>query len=173
MKKILLVLLIALPFFCFSQNAGFTLLKKINGVEIYYKVSKTKETDKKDTWLVEFEYFNNTGADLFYKTVKETQKSDLLSTILQEERKEQQVSNFAKVFIENIKALDFTSTSSSDVSGDKTRLQTDKEEGIYRIKKGKTYTLSMDFKGKKGIEPVISIQIVNSISFTDNINEFL
>jgi len=57
--------------------------------------------------------------------------------------------------------------------GDKTRLLTDKYEDIFILKKGKTYTKSMDFRSDKNVEPVLSIQIINSITFTDNIKDFL
>lgn len=173
MKKIIILLLF--PIFCISQNPGFLLLKKVNGVEIYYKLSKTKETEKKDTWLVESEYFNNTSNDIYYKSVKPDQdKSDkLIDNLLKTKEDNLQISNFASVFIQNTKALDFTSDSQKNITGDKTRIVTDKGENIYRLKKGKTYTLSMDFKGNKTVEPIISIQVINSISFTDNIFDFL
>lgn len=175
MKKIILAAL----FVCgnaIAQNPGYELLKKINGVEVYYKMRKTKESDKKDTWLIEFEYFNITGKDIFYKTsLQENKKSfgDILMNSIDKEDSKTQVSNFASILIENTKALDFVSDTESNITGDKTRLSTNQGEALYIIKKGKTYTRSMDFKGKKGITPVIAISIVNSISFTENLFEFL
>ncbi len=66
MKKITFLLFFVTSFI-FAQNPGFSLLKKINGVDIYYKSSKTKEDTKKDTWLIEYEYINTTGKDIYYK----------------------------------------------------------------------------------------------------------
>lgn len=167
MKKIIFALLF--PIICFAQNPGFELLKKINGVEIYYKATKTKEAAKKDTWIVEFEYKNTSGHDIFYKTTIEQPNS--LDKALG--GKEVTIDHFAVVFIENTKGMSFISDDKALLTGDKTRLSTDNNERIYMFKKGKTYTKSMDFRGDKGIEPIISIQIINSISFTENISEFL
>lgn len=153
--------------FTFAQNPGFSLLKKINGVDVFYKVSKTKEEAKKDTWLIEFEYVNSTGRDIFYKG---TSKKDdgVWGT-----GKDIMISYFALVSIKNAKALSLATTGDTDISGDKTRLQTDKGEPIYLLKKGKTYTRTMDYRNDKGIEPLVTIMIENNITFLEGINELL
>lgn len=168
MKKITLLLLLLVPVFAIAQNPGFTVLKKINGVSIYYKMTKTKEGDKKDSWLIEFEYGNESGKDLFYKS--SLQEAGTMDQIMGNNSKVENA-DFAFISIENTKALSFSS-GSINLFGDRLRIKTDKDESIFILKKGKTYTKTLDFKGNKGIEPVLNVQIVNSISFTDQINDF-
>lgn len=168
MKKIILLFLF-FPIFCIAQNPGYELLKKINGVDVYYKKSKTKEGDKKDTWVIEFEFNNNSGKDIYYKSTIE--ESDNVSKLLGDD-KTKEIYHFAQISLENAKKLSFVSDSNMKLSGDKTRLSTDNKENIYIIKKGKTYTQAMDFRAEKGIDPIISLQIINSISFTDDITDF-
>lgn len=168
MKK-LLWLLVMVASYAHSQNPGFELMKKINGVEIFYKKTKTKETTTKDTWIIEFEYTNNSNSDIYYKTIEEAQSS--LDVYLKKAKTI--ISHFAVINIENTKAISFISDKDIYLRGDKTRLQTDKYEDIYILKKGKTYTNSMDFRSDKNVNPVLSIQILNSITFTENIKDFL
>ena len=168
MKKVICILLL-ITNLVYSQNPGFELLKKINGVEVYYKKTKTKEATSKDTWIIEFEYTNNSNGDLFYKTDVVAQSS--LEVYLKTEKTI--ISHFAVINIENTKAISFISDRDIFLRGDKTRLKTDKYENIYILKKGKTYTKSMDFRSDKNVEPVLSIQIINSITFTENIKDFL
>ena len=164
MKKLLLIAILAITSQLVAQNPGYILLKKINGVEIYYKTVKTKEDTKKDTWSIDFEYINTTGKDIFYKSVLSE------ATIFENAG---YISYFGVVTIKNAKMLSLSTSDPTDVSGDKLRLLTDKGEPIYIIKKGKTYTRNMDFRAEKGVEPILSIEVINSISFTESITEFM
>ena len=166
MKKIFFLLL----FFSLktiSQNPGFELLKKFNGVELYYKKKLVSEEKKKDVWLIEIEYFNNTSKDLFYKSnlVKVSEFDKKIGN------KDYFVSHFTEIKIENVKNI--FSDSNTRISGDITRLLTNLFEPIYIIKKGKTYTDKIQFYTEKGVEPIITTTIMNSIFFTDNIYDFL
>ncbi len=166
MKKITFLLFFVTSFI-FAQNPGFSLLKKINGVDIYYKSSKTKEDTKKDTWLIEYEYINTTGKDIYYKAniVKDDGIFGTGEYLI--------IGYFALVSIKNAKAMSLSTSDDIDISGDKTRLQSDKGEPIYIIKKGKTYTRTMDYRNDKGIEPLITIMIEDNITFIESINELL
>ncbi len=163
----MLLFLCIISNYAFAQNPGFSLLKKINGVDVYYKSSITKDDGKKNTWLIEFEYVNGTGKDLFYKAARK-QDDNIFSS-----SDTKLVGYFALVSIKNAKALSLTTSADTEVSGDKTRIQSDKGEPIFIIKKGKTYTRTMDYKNDKGIEPLITIMIEDDITFFESINELL
>jgi hypothetical protein len=169
MKKLLVLFMVAFGTIANAQNPGYVLLKKINGVDVYYKKSKTKEGDKKDTWVIEFEFNNNSDKDIYYKS-QVSEPGDIDKILGDKDNKE--IFHFARISIENAKKLSFVSDSNMELSGDKTRLSTDQKENIYIIKKGKTYTKNMGFRADKGIDPVMSLQIINSISFTNDITDF-
>lgn len=172
MKKLLLLLFL-FSSFCFSQtNNDFKLLKKINGVEIYYKVKKLRDTKSKTDWLIEFEYTNSTNNDLFYKSFFIKEKPNLLDVVSDKETKEKEETSFCKINIENKNGF-WNSNSSGGITGDKTRLKTDKNETILLLKKNKTYTRSFEMRTNIEEEPIINISIINSISFTEDINDFL
>ncbi|HMI08104.1 MAG TPA: hypothetical protein VK528_11195 [Flavobacterium sp.] len=161
-------LLLLISFSMFSQAKEFEVLKKINGVEIFSKSTITKSTEKKDTWIVEFEFRNVTDHDIYYKSI--VQQPTNMEKLAGE--KEKNVVNFATISIENSNAMSFISDQYAFLIGDRIRLRTDNNENIYVIKHGKTYTNSMDFRSNKGIEPILSIQIINSISFTESFSDF-
>jgi len=147
------------------------LLKKINGIEIFYKKTKVKELKKKDKWIIELEYTNNTNEDIYYKTV--TQNNNNLLNALAGGSDKIEVYYFATVHLQNAKTMSFVSDQKVRISGDKTRLVTDENHNLFLFKKGKTYTETLDFKSEKGVEPVLTVDIVNSITFTEDITDFL
>lgn len=174
MKKILFFLFFTSTF-CFSQtNNEFKLLKKINGIEIYFKVKKLRDTKSKTDWLIEFEYTNSTSNDLFYKSFFTKEKPNLLDALSDKEpkTKESEELSFCKINIENKNGF-FNSNASGGITGDKTRLKTDKNETILILKKNKTYTKSFEMRTNIEEEPIINISIINSISFTEEINDFM
>lgn len=167
MKKTIITLLLTIfSFFGYSQNNEFKLFKKINGIEIFYKLTKTKSNEKNDYWSIEFEYVNNTSSDIYYKTITKQ-----VNTLVQKSSRE--VNYFCTIELENKKTIDFYSDLLVEISGDKTRLCTDKSEKIYVFKKQKTYTKQMSFKGNIGVVPVLTTNVVNDIIFTNNIYDFL
>lgn len=169
MKYKILIIASLFSSLCWSQSNGFKLIRKINGIEIFAKLSKTKESSKKDTWVIEFEYINNSGTDIFYKS----RFVDPKALLFMGDTKKVEVANFAVLSLENTKAISFISDKEMNLNGDKTRLKTDENESIYIIKKGKTYTRTMDFRADKGVEPIIVVQAVNSVSFTGSVYDFM
>lgn len=159
-----------ISFGTFAQSDGFELIRKTNGIEVYYKMTKTKEAKNKDTWVIEFEYINNSDSDIFYKS--RFQEADVLDQLFGDDKK-REVTNFAVISLENVKGINFISDREIKISGDRTRLRTDKEESIYLIKKGKIYTRTMDFRADKGTEPVIVVTTANSVSFTGSVYDFM
>ncbi len=170
MKNILLFFLIIASVESYSQTKGFELIRKINGIEIYAKQSKTKETKRKTTWIIEFIIINKTDADIFYKSrfVSPSTFDQLLGDTDKEE-----VNSFAVITLENAKGISFISDSDIRLRGDRTRLRTSDGATIYVLKKGKTYTRTMDFRAKNGIEPVIVVTADNSTSFTGSLYDFM
>ena len=169
MKKSLLILLLFIPIFMFSQNSGFELLKKINGIEVYYKMSRSKETEKKDIWLIEYEYLNVAGKDKYYKTT-EVQASDLDVFF---GKRDLTYSNFATLSVENSQKAVVLNGGNGFLTGDKSRLTTEKSESIYVFRKDKTYTNSFQLRCPSDFQPIVSVKIINSILFTENILDFL
>lgn len=174
MKKILFLLLFTITFSFSQTNNEFKLLKKINGVEIYVKIKKLKDTKSKTDWLIEFEYTNATNTDLFYKSYFTKENPDLLDIIADKEAKtkEKEETSFCKINVENKNGF-WNSNANGGITGDKTRLKTDKNETILLLKKNKTYTRSFEMRTNLDEEPIINISIINSISFTEQINDFL
>lgn len=159
MRRIVFVFLF-IAFIGNAQNPGYELMRSINGVDVYFKKTKTNETMKKDTWIIEFEFINSSENDIFYKSVAGS-------------RKDTPISHFALVTLENAKTISFISDSDIGLRGDKTRLITDQGDVIYTLKKGKTYTRTMNFRGDKGVDPVLTIHATNSISFSGTIYDFM
>lgn len=162
MKKLLLILMLTFSISSFSQSAGFTLLKKINGIEIYEKQTKTKTTDKDDYFLFEYEYINKTQSDLYYTgTLSYGNKG-----------KKTENNTFCTFQFDDKKTFDMYSGFGIYITGDKTRLRLDSGEPIAVFKKNKTYSTKIELKSEKDTTPVLNFrQIGNSI--TDNISDFL
>uniref|UniRef100_UPI00404B0FA2 hypothetical protein n=1 Tax=Flavobacterium sp. TaxID=239 RepID=UPI00404B0FA2 len=160
--------------FGFSQTNDYILLKKINGIEIYYKIKRLKETKKKVDWLIEFEYVNSTNSDIFYKSifVSPSTSETLFDSLLDTKTGDKEETQFCKINIENINGV-FNSSASGGITGDKTRIKTDKNESILILKKNKTYTRSFEMRTNIEEEPIISITVINSISFTEDLKDFL
>lgn len=158
----------------FSQTNEFRLLKKINGIEIYCKTKKLKENKKKVDWLIEIEYINSTNEDIFYKSyfVSPNSSEALIGALFDSKTKDKEETQFCRINIENINGF-FNSSASGGITGDKTRLKTDKNESIMLIKKNKTYTRSFEMKTNIDEDPIISIVVINSISFTEDLKDFL
>lgn len=169
MKKLLLFFLL-ISINVFSQTNDFEIIRKINGVEIYARKSMTKEGKKKDTWIIEFEIVNKTDSDIFYKS--RFGSPDMFSQILGENDKKE-LNYFASVALENTRGISFISDSEINLSGDRTRLKTDRGESIFVLKKGKIYTKTMDFRADKGTEPVIVVMSANGVSFTGSLYDFM
>lgn len=170
MKRITLLIFLFIGITAFSQTEDFELIRKINGIEVYYKMTKTKEAKKRDTWVIEFEYINNSDSDIFYKSrfVSSSVAEQLLGNNSPEE-----VTHFSVISLENVKGINFISDRNINLRGDRTRLKTDRKESIYIMKKGKIYTRTMDFRAKKDVEPVIVVKTANNISFTGSVYDFM
>ncbi len=153
----------------FGQNSDFELLKKVNGVEIYYKQSIVKPGDKKDRWVIEFEFVNKTQNDIFYTSY--IQQPTALQSALGD--KPTINARFAYIYLENSKEISFTSDSEIGLRGDKTKLKTSSDDIIVVLKKNKVYTSSMDFRAEKGVIPVLTVDINRNISFVESLLEFL
>ncbi len=164
MKKLLLILLLTFSISGFSQSAGFILLKKINGIEIYEKKTKTKTNDKHDYWTVEFEYINTTQNDLYYNA---NLNKNSKGAVRFEDY------SFCSFELENKKTLDMYSDLSAWIQGEKTRLKLDTGETILVFKKNKTYSKKMEYKITKNNEPFLGFRQNSNTIITDNIYEFL
>lgn len=158
MRRILQTAFLLISMISFAQE--FKPLKTFNGIEISYKVTKTREDEKKVYYVIEFEYVNKSGADYYYKEFNDPDKSD-------------PVNYFAFVENANAKAVSFTSQKYIGLTGDKTKLKTTSNEQIYKIVKNKTYGAKMDFKADKGVEPVIIATGNSKMEFFGSVVDFL
>lgn len=157
----------------FAQN-DWEILKNINGIEISYRKQKLQEKKNKIIWQIEFEYRNTLPDDIYYKSYFIKQKADVLDIISKKNTNSyDEYTNFIDVSVENRRGFLASTDVEINLSGDKTRLKTDKNERIIVLRKFKTYTKSLEVKLDKDDEPVIKVSAINSISFTDDLTDFL
>lgn len=164
MKKILFILLITFSISTFSQSAGFSLLKKVSGIEIYEKKTITKTTEKHDYWIVEFEYINTTKSDLYYNTTLDKSSN---GTVRFEDI------SFCTFDLENKKTFDTHSDLYVWITGDKTRIKLENGESIFVFKKNKVYSKVMKYKVEKGKDAFLTFNQNESKIITENLNDFL
>ena len=174
MKKTLL----AITFLIFTTTVfsqeDWEVLKTINGIEISYRKQKLQEKKNKIIWSIEFEYKNTLPEDIFYKSYFVSKRKGILDIIADNNTDGyDEKTNFINVSVENRRGFLASTDVEINLSGDKTRLKTDKNQTIVTLKKFKTYTKSLEVKLDKDDEPVIKVSAINSISFTDDLTDFL
>lgn len=170
MKKLVFITLFLFSA-SYAQNDGFKLLKKINGIEIYFKSTKTT-TKKTENYNIQYEYINTTGKDIYYKTFTAKENKGLLDVLNKKEAQSYENANFATIGVENKKVQIF-SNRNSGIVGDKTRLKTDDNHDIYVFKKNKTYTMNIEYSSDLNTELILNVNINNDIIFEDDIKAFL
>jgi len=172
-KTVLTFALLLFTSLIFAQDK-FEVLKNINGIEISYRKQKLKDKKNKTIWILEFEYRNTLPEDIYYKSYFYKRSSGILDVISNKDTSGyDEYINFIDVSVENQSGFLASSDVEIYLSGDKTRLKTDNDESIIVLKKFKTYTKSLEVKLNNDDEPVIKVSAINSISFTDDLTDFL
>lgn len=174
MKKTLL----AITFLIFTTTVfsqqDWEVLKNINGIEISYRKQKIQEKKNTIVWSIEFEYRNTLDKDLYYKSYYYKKTEGILDFISNKNTKGyDEYLNFIDISVENQRGFLASSYVEVYLSGDKTRLKTDNNESIMSLKKFKTYTKSLEVKLDEDDDPVIKVSAINSISFTNDLTDFL
>ncbi len=155
MKKLFLILFL-LPVIAMAQN-DFKLLKSLNGIEVYARMSKNGETKKNNKYVVEVMYKNATSEPIYY------------SSLPKESKTEEPTEEFARVTFASV--TNIFSSSALYLFGDPTKLSMSGNK-IYQLLPGKEYNKVDNFVVKKGVEPIL-IANDSGIQFKSKLQDFL
>ena len=131
----MLMALMAFSSLCYSQEAK---LEEKDGISITYKLTKIKEEDKKDTYLIVCTAKNTTDQDLFY------------------EASENKVNPFfAIVTVRN-------GSGYLNLIGTESKLSVGKKILFY-VKKGSSVSVDKEVKFPKGTNPILTNEFVSEL----------
>ena len=145
------ILLLAFAAICMSGNAQQTVeLPEQNGIKLSYQLTKLKDNDKKDQYLVVFTAVNKNDYDLYYSVPMMRQKDSSYKLNSFEKK------SFWDLVIKNSTGLKSILDNRAEVSGQETQLTTRNHEVLFKVSKGQTMTGDLKFFVKSAQDPVFS-----------------
>jgi hypothetical protein len=135
MKNLILLAFLVTSSFCYSQEIK---LDDKDGISVTYKLTKIKEEEKKDTYLIVCTAKNSTDQDLFYEA-PENKVNPFFSTIT--------VRNNSSYL--NLIGLESKLSFGGIV--------------FFYIKKGSSVSTEKELKFQKGITPILTNEFVSEI----------
>lgn len=140
MKKLLLIALLFFTASIYCQN--FTLLDKIDDVEVYYRFTKLASTKNNDNYLLDINYKNTSSDDIYYTGIPKQSKGS------------EATHEFAKINLPN--ATKVSNDNSLYLFGEMTATGSF-ENATFIIRSNKEFSNKTTLKTNIGVAPQISL----------------